>query len=203
MMDRLFKKSEEGSISPLTMAIVAAMLVLSGITVDLAIAGAQQQIQSNDLAAAHDDMMSAPVALQLKNSDNPGLFCARTVAGSLRENGYDGKVTVWYYEAASSQVPASKRAMAWAVQTETAMPSLFLRFSGFDELPVGSFTVGSMMPYSLEDTWRPANRGNGVYELDAGQDPSAIRYTEAETTAEVPIDLAEALQARIDEANAS
>lgn len=203
MAGRFFRRSEEGSISPLTMAIVAAMLVIAGITMDWAIAGAQQQVQANDLAAAKDDMMSAPVALELKNSEDPGLFCAQTVADSLRRNGYDGKLTVWYYEAAASEVPTSRRAMAWAVQTETAMPSLFLRFSGLGELPIGSFAVGSMMPYSLGDTWRPASTGNGAYELDAGEDSSALRYTEAETTAEVPAALAEALQARIDEANAS
>lgn len=196
-------RSEEGSTTPIAVVMIVAMLVFSGLFIDVAFAGVQQQIQTNDLASCRDELMSTPVSLEMKNSDNPGLFIAETAAASLRENGFDGAITVWFFEASADDVPSSRRAMAWAIQTEDSMPSLFIRTAGVAEMPISSNIVGSAMPYSLGDTWRPASSGNGVYTLAAGAEVTDLVYTPASASTTYPDEMIVALEERIEQAAAA
>lgn len=196
------RADERGNIAPLTVTMLFALIVVSGLVVDIALATVQQQLQTNDLAAARDDMLSAPNALMLKNAEDPGLFTAQTVVDSLRDNGYEGRVTVWYCEAGASEVPSDRRAIAWAAQTESEMPALFMAFTGVDGLETGAYVVGSALPYSHGTTWRPADTVSGRYVAVAGSRDVELAE-EITDAAGLPAPLQEALNARIAEANAS
>lgn len=227
------RANENGAITPLSVVLILCLLVMGGLFIDLAIANAKSQHQSNMLANARNNMMSTPESLQIKNADNPGFYAAKEIMISLRNNGYDGKIWVYYLEAplksatsSIDSVPYEKRAFAWGVQTEEDVPTLLLRFTGVDEMPVWSTVVSSAMPYSGTKTWRPDVAGaggeagsadylrtkiNGVYTLKAGIDVNnsmredtlkgQIKYTPLQSTDDFPEKIQVEFRKKVEEAN--
>lgn len=98
-------RSESGAISILNVIIMLVLLIALGFAFELSAALDQQNAQTNDCSAARDATMASQNLLVAKNSDDPGLAIATAAVKSLRANGFNGEVEVWFYEAPSSAVP--------------------------------------------------------------------------------------------------
>lgn len=147
-----------------------------GIVVDLSSAWLIRSATLNDLAAARDQVSSAPISLMVKNAANPGEEIATQVAESLRANGFKGEIKVWCYEAPASDLPTAKREsrriLAWTAQALQEWEPPFSSSWGLSEQTIGADVTSSSVPYSGGTTWRPANDGepvgNGLYMFAAG-----------------------------------
>ena len=122
-------RSESGAISILNVIIMLVLLIALGFAFELSAALDQQNAQTNDCSAARDATMASQNLLVAKNSDDPGLAIATAAVKSLRANGFNGEVEVWFYEAPSSAVPQSKRAWAWGIQTKSSLKGYFATYS--------------------------------------------------------------------------
>ena len=98
-------RSESGAINILNVIIMLVLLIALGFAFELSAALDQQNAQTNDCSAARDATMASQNLLVAKNSDDPGLAIATAAVKSLRANGFNGEVEVWFYEAPSSAVP--------------------------------------------------------------------------------------------------
>ena len=162
-------RSESGAINILNVIIMLVLLIALGFAFELSAALDQQNAQTNDCSAARDATMASQNLLVAKNSDDPGLAIATAAVKSLRANGFNGEVEVWFYEAPSSAVPQSKRAWAWGIQTKSSLKGYFATYSlGDFNIPIGSHVTAHAVPYTAGKAWRPADSGNGKYSFKAG-----------------------------------
>ena len=92
-------RSESGAISILNVIIMLVLLIALGFAFELSAALDQQNAQTNDCSAARDATMASQNLLVAKNSDDPGLAIATAAVKSLRANGFNGEVEVWFYDA--------------------------------------------------------------------------------------------------------
>ena len=154
-------RSESGAINILNVIIMLVLLIALGFAFELSAALDQQNAQTNDCSAA---TMASQNLLVAKNSDDPGLAIATAAVKSLRANGFNGEVEVWFYEAPSSAVPQSKRAWAWGIQTKSSLKGYFATYSlGDFDIPIGAHVTAHAVPYTAGKAWRPADSGNGKY----------------------------------------
>ena len=153
-------RSESGAISILNVIIMLVLLIALGFAFELSAALDQQNSQTNDCSAARDATMASQNLLVAKNSDDPGLAIATAAVKSLRANGFNGEVEVWFYEAPSSAVPQSKRAWAWGIQTKSSLKGYFATYSlGDFNIPIGAHVTAHAVPYTAGKAWRPADSG--------------------------------------------
>ena len=88
--------SESGAINILNVIIMLVLLIALGFAFELSAALDQQNAQTNDCSAARDATMASQNLLVAKNSDDPGLAIATAAVKSLRANGFNGEVEVWF-----------------------------------------------------------------------------------------------------------
>ena len=171
-------RSESGAISILNVIIMLVLLIALGFAFELSAALDQQNAQTNDCSAARDATMASQNLLVAKNSDDPGLAIATAAVKSLRANGFNGEVEVWFYEAPSSAVPQSKR--------------------GDFNIPIGAHVTAHAVPYTAGKAWRPADSGNGKYSFKAGSDTP--EYEEYTSTKELPQEVIDEMKTAVNQA---
>ena len=165
-------RSESGAISILNVIIMLVLLIALGFAFELSAALDQQNAQTNDCSAA---------------------------VKSLRANGFNGEVEVWFYEAPSSAVPQSKRAWAWGIQTKSSLKGYFATYSlGDFNIPIGSHVTAHAVPYTAGKAWRPADSGNGKYSFKAGSDTP--EYEEYTSTKELPQEVIDVMKTAVNQA---
>ena len=175
------------------------LLIALGFAFELSAALDQQNAQTNDCSAARDATMASQNLLVAKNSDDPGLAIATAAVKSLRANGFNGEVEVWFYEAPSSAVPQSKRAWAWGIQTKSSLKGYFATYSlGDFNIPIGSHVTAHAVPYTAGKAWRPADSGNGKYSFKAGSDTP--EYEEYTSTKELPQEVINEMKTAVNQA---
>ncbi|MEG1434035.1 MAG: hypothetical protein RSD45_00610 [Gordonibacter sp.] len=161
-------REERGTIAPLVVMSALLLLAVLAFAVDQGIACAVKVRQENALDAARDACMAPSFALVAKNEGNPGHVVACRFVQVLREEGVEGSVSVWFYEAPREDVPPSRRIWGIGVQVQEASPTIFSQGFGIASLPVASKRVVVAEPFADEVTWRPdLDSGNGRYEWDA------------------------------------
>lgn len=191
--------SESGAINILNVIIMLVLLIALGFAFELSAALDQQNAQTNDCSAARDATMASQNLLVAKNSDDPGLAIATAAVKSLRANGFNGEVEVWFYEATSSAVPQSKRAWAWGIQTKSSLKGYFATYSlGDFNIPIGSHVTAHAVPYTAGKAWRPADSGNGKYSFKAGSDTP--EYEEYTSTKELPQEVIDEMKTAVNQA---
>lgn len=189
---------ESGNI---TIAFVFFMVIICTLLVgifDLSGALATRSSMENDLAAAIDETKTSSNALIVKNSDDPGKTIAEQVVKSIRQNGSNGKVSVWVSEADSSKVPEDMRAIAvWVMLEGSYEPMTMGKL--LDEIGLAAVDGCYLIPYSANKAWRPATSNlTGAYVAEA--DSSSVTFN-ASSASQVPSGLAAQLQLAIDKAN--
>lgn len=138
---------QRGSVSVLSLVLVLMLLLGLAFAADLAGTMAIRSSQANLVAIARDSTMSGAFLMQAKNADDPGAAVARRTAESLRENGWDGEIEVWFAEAPASDLPAGKRAWAWGMRISEESPAWFARaFSALDGVEVGDGACARAVP---------------------------------------------------------
>ena len=192
-------RSESGAISILNVIIMLVLLIALGFAFELSAALDQQNAQTTDCSAARDATMASQNLLVAKNSDDPGLAIATAAVKSLRANGFNGEVEVWFYEAPSSAVPQSKRAWAWGIQTKSSLKGYFATYSlGDFNIPIGAHVTAHAVPYTAGKAWRPADSGNGKYSFKAGSDTP--EYEEYTSTKELPQEVIDEMKTAVNQA---
>lgn len=147
---------QRGSVSVLSLVLVLMLLLGLAFAADLAGAMAIRSSQANQVAIARDSTMSGAFLMQAKNADDPGAAVAKRAAESLRENGWDGEIEVWFAEAPASDLPAGKRAWAWGMSISEESPTWFAgAFSALDGVEVGDGACARAVPYTAGTAWRP------------------------------------------------
>lgn len=167
---------QRGNIVPLVVSSVFVMVGVLAFSVDGAIAYAAKVKQENALDGSRNSCMSCAHALVLKNSDHPGRDIARTVGWSLRDEGFEGGIVVWFYEVREGELPASRRLWVIGVQIEEESPTVFARSLGIESIPVASNEVMVAEPFSDTRAWRPEDSGSGKYVVADHENTDAPRY---------------------------
>ena len=88
---------ERGNMLPLAVMCVLVLFAVLAFAVDQGIAYAAKARQENALDAARSACMDASFALAAKNDENPGRLVANLVIRTVREEGFSGRVRVWFF----------------------------------------------------------------------------------------------------------
>lgn len=201
MFKRFLKEDESGS---LTVAYVCGFILfalLLMLVIEFGSVFAIQQSQSSDLDVARQETLGNAFGFELKNSSTPGRYLSDHIVESLRNNGVDGNIDIYYAEATASQVPSNKRAIAYQVVVEKRYePSLGSTI--IDSFPVRSTVTCSLVPYSSDTAWRPTSGGvfmseNGRFSYPAGANTPSFTSMNVSS---MPNGLQDALNQAIDEA---
>ncbi|HIW76874.1 MULTISPECIES: pilus assembly protein TadG-related protein [Gordonibacter] len=167
--------SERGNVTPLALAVALVLFMALGFAVDQGVACASKVRQENALDAARDACMDTSFALVAKNDNDPGLAVARRLTQTLRDEGYQGGATVWFYEVPASALPRSRRVWGVAVQLEEDVPTVIARGFGVVSLPVASKRIVTAEPYADVVAWRPVGtQSNARFQLRAGMKVSSL-----------------------------
>lgn len=89
---------------------------------------------------------------------------AKRAVASVRDAGFDGKVTVWFYEppvGVYSRVDANDRVWAWQVDLSDQAPTILASVTGSDGITVTSSEAGSANPYARARVFRSAVSASG------------------------------------------
>lgn len=161
-------ETERGNVTVFFVAISLSLALILVLVLDIGLALFQKGTQENDLAVATDEIESSAFGLVVKNSNTPELDIAEAIVESLRANGTDAKAHIFIAEAASTDVPTNKRAIAYYVVLEGAYTPMF---AGpiIGDITVANAQAGYLVPYSSEVAWRPSSSAPGEYIAQAGQ----------------------------------
>lgn len=184
---------EKGSVVPLyVMGIMMIMFVLS-LGVDLSSVLARGIYQDSNIRTAAADMSEMGASWQLKNSNSPGHFAAKTICESLRENGYDGAILVSFYEPSYTDLTGTgnvpNRIMCYEIKLEQDYTLAFGKIIDKESVSVASSGVYSSIAYSSINVWRPTSSDNGFYTLAASLSPSALSYRANNTLSSFSVDI--------------
>ena len=193
--------AQRGSVSVLSLMLMLMLLLGLAFAADLAGALAMRSSQANLAGIARDSTISGAFLMEAKNADEPGAAVARKAAESLRENGWDGEIEVWFAEAPSSELPASKRAWAWGVRISEESPAWFASvFSAMDGVQVADGACARAVPYTAGQAWRPAGAAvQRKYHFAAGTSTSPDAVSDV-ALADMPQGVRGQMAAALDEA---
>lgn len=178
---------ERGDIIPACIAALFVLLFAFCALVDPACARFVKSAQESALSSAQAQVEKTSTAVQIKNSQTPGLDTSQAIVSDLRKSGYSGQVTVWFFEASVEQTGAAKRLFVIGVQLEEDMPTIISRGLGIESIPVGSHAVFSAVPYSAEQVWRPDTPINGIFKATA--EGTSVNYESKNSITEFPAEM--------------
>lgn len=188
---------ERGSIVPLATVAALVLFAVLAFAVDQGLAYAAKARQENALDAARASCMDASFALAAKNADNPARLIAERAAHSVRTQGCEGHLTVWFYEVPQNLLPATERLWAIGMQVEEEVPTVFARGWGVTNLPVASYRVVTAVPYAEAQVWRPDGRTCGKFDLAAGASPPSTTFVSLSSLEEYPAEIRDQVRAAI------
>lgn len=169
---------ERGSVIPLYVIAVPIIMVVLSMGIDLATIYAYGIYQDSNIRTAYADVSEMGKTLELKNSDTPGHYLARSVFISLRSQGFDGDIDVSFYEVPSKDMPTqAKRLIVYEIGTSQEYGLAFGKAIGMESVAVKADSAYAVIPYAPIVTWRPASVDNGIYRLAAGKGVSEMTYT--------------------------
>lgn len=175
------RRHEKGNVLLLTAALLPLAFAILAFGVDAVQAVEEKAAQESALQAAQELRMAPVVTLRAKNSEDPGALIARTAMRTLREEGFEGSIAVWFYEAGRTDGlrDETRRLYAFEVAVEDRVPTAFARLFGVREITVASSFAASSQPYSEFRTWRPETVRNGVFCIEAGEEPERMSFSAA------------------------
>lgn len=188
-------EQERGSIVPLAVVSSLVLFAVLAFAVDQGLAYAAKARQENALDAARASCMDASFALSAKNVHNPARLIAEQAATSVRAQGCEGHLTVWFYEAPSEMLPSTERLWVIGMQVEEEVPTVFARGWGVVGLPVASHRVVTAVPYAESHVWRPDERTCGRFDVVAGATPHKATFVPLNSLEEFPAEMGEQVRA--------
>lgn len=186
---------ERGSIVPLAVVSALVLFAVLAFAVDQGLAYAAKVRQENALDAARASCMDASFALSAKNAHNPARLIAEQAAQSVRAQGYEGYLSVWFYEAPQELLPATERLWVMGMQAEEEVPTVFARGWGVVGLPVASHRVVTAVPYAESHVWRPDERTCGRFDIAVGATPHEATFVPLNSLEEFPVEMGEQVRA--------
>ncbi len=199
-MRRPARRDERGTVLPLVVVSALVLIAVVAFAVDQGIAYAAKARQENALDAARAACMDASFALVAKNAEDPGAMVAACAVRALRDQGFDGSVSIWFYEVPAANSSKTERHWTIGMQVSERSPTVFARGYGIEGLPVASYRVMTAMPYAGEAVWRPSTRRCGRYNFAPGAGEANGAYTALATLGDFPDELVEATRAAMPEA---
>lgn len=169
-------REERGSVSPLGVALVFALLAALAFTVDLSAAMAQAARQNEYVQTARETVEETGNGFLIKNAEDPFKELSQQVVDSLRKQGYDGSVFVFmteapqgYSPAAGKSLPDDRRVIGYTVVLSgNKAPSVFSKLMGKNGQDVKTDKTMTTVLYSSGTCWRPAGEidylYNGIYQ---------------------------------------
>jgi len=155
------------------------LIVIIAFAVDFGIANANKARLTQAAQNAEAECALPAVALQVKNSDSPGKDMCRALIASLREDGYEGAVTAYYYEPTQpeSGLPDTRRVYIYGVLLETDAQTLFSVGAGGMKIPISARIWQYSVAYSSTKVWHPTMLDNGYISVGAGESAEAKPIT--------------------------
>lgn len=191
MNDRKNLRAERGGVAPLALISVLLLFGVLACSIDQGIACAVKTKQETALAAVRSRCMEASFALPAKNAEQPGAVVAAAAASTLRDNGFEGRATIWFYELPQTDVGTARRLWIVGVQVEEGSPALFARGFGWESFPVASTRIIVIEPYADTRSWRPQDSGNGRYALSSGESIDRLSFERLDAIDQYPVEIAD------------
>lgn len=91
----------------------------------------------------------------LKFSNNPETDTGYRIVQTMKNNGYEGDVEVYYFEQPQSVTGVTERHCVVGVNVTKDHKTGFAAVVGIDKLPVSNSIVWTSKPYSSTQVWRP------------------------------------------------
>ena len=170
---------ERGAVSVAFVIMLSLLLMMAAFAIDLGIAHIEKATQ-NDLAEQVEaDQMKSANALLVKNSDTPQKDLAQGMISELRELGYAGEITAYYYEPkkAESGLDDSERVYVFGLTLTQDQPTIFGTMFGTKELTVSTTKWSWANPYAQSYTYHPTSAANGIAHVNAGEDASKMTWS--------------------------
>lgn len=188
---------ERGNMLPLVVVSALVLFAVLAFSIDQGIAYAVKSQQENALDAARSACMDASFALIAKNAEDPGALVAERVVRTLRDEGCEGVVSVWFYEVPADQLPSSERLWVIGMQVQGESRTVFARGYGIEGLPVASCRVMTAVPYAGEKVWRPTKLRCGRFDAALEPDGSVLTFTALQSLDGFPREVTEAVKAAL------
>lgn len=166
---RFRRCTDAGSAIPLVVITLFVLFSVLAFCVDQGIAYAAKARQENVLDAMRTACMEPSVALTAKSSENPGEVLASRVVEAARAEGFEGQVSLWFYEVPAAQLTPAHRLWEVGLQVDQDVPTVLARGFGIASLPAASHRTMVVEPYAGERVWRPSWVPIGKYIAQAGQ----------------------------------
>lgn len=181
------RRREQGSVLLATALTLPLLFAALAFGTDAVLAVEAKAAQESALQTVQELRMAPAVTLKAKNATDPGAVIAQTVMETLREEGYEGAVSVWFYEAGPAEglTDARRRVYAFEVEAADRVPTAFARLFGVEEIEVSSSFSTASQPYAEFAVWRPRAPRCGVYRLEEGE-PASGRSFAAQDLADMP-----------------
>ena len=184
------------------MAIAAVTLVgMSALAVDSSGAWRLGSKSEQTLELAKDASMTSLNAT--KFSQDPGQTTVDMVLDQMRQDGYVGDYTIWWYELGPSQTGTSDRLAGVEVQLDQTYETTVASVLGYSDMDVWRNKIWTLNPYSSTAVWRPDRAQSSYGEVwrgHMGDDGStSSTSTDSATYGDLSHDLQQALQGGLDD----
>lgn len=197
----LLVRDERGNITVMFLLFVTILFGFCAIGVDMGAAFIQKAKQDNLTQLACDEKMSPAKTLVIKNSSDPARYLSESIVETLRQNGFDGGVEIYYYEACLNDLGDRDRLYVYGVATTSVYESIFGGILGKKDVDISSFSVKSAHPYAGDKVWRPAELESDpsldlcvCYKVDEGEDVSDLSMVSGMSFSDIP----DSMQAEIE-----
>lgn len=166
-------REERGSVSPLGVALLIALLAALAFAVDLSAAMAQAARQNEYVQTARETVEETGNGFLIKNAEDPFKELSQQVVDSLRKQGYEGEVNVFLTEAPQGYSPApgkalpdDRRVIGYTVVLQSTSPSVFSKLMGEDGQEIETSKTMTTVLYSSGTCWRPWREGLSYVQPD-------------------------------------
>lgn len=177
---------DAGNMLPLAAMSALVLFSVLAFAVDQGLAYAAKVDQENALDSARTACMDASFALVAKNEEDPGRAVALQVARTVRDEGFEGELEVWFYEAPAADTSEAERLWVVGMQVIEDVPTMFARGFGVETLPVASHRVVTAVPYADGAVWRPSDPACGKYVLARRAPSGSIAFARLGSLEEYP-----------------
>ena len=177
------RRNEQGQVVA-EFAIISLVLVLIvAFAVDFGVANAQRSRMTQIIQQAEAECALPATAWKVKNSTNPGHVMTTALIDTLREDGFTGEITAYYYEPTKAELGFTDaywnthRIYIYGVYAQGHAQTMFSIGTGAMLMPINVRTWEHSVSYSNERTWRPSDSGvqpdNGYMHVGDGE-PSSV-----------------------------
>ena len=175
---KISSNGESGMVSVLFILMAAILMIFAAFAVDMGLANIAKTQQTDKSAEVISEVMHPATAGIVKSSDTPSSDLSIAVIKNLRQNGYQGAISVYFYEPTQGEsgLAQNKRLYVFCVQLNDNVNTIFGKIIGTNTIPVSTIDWASAMPYSEIKVYRPNSSANGVWFINANQDENTLSF---------------------------